>query len=117
MTFTSTIEVELSLSDDLQTKINAATNGDILILPKGTFVLTALLTINKEIEIRGAQYGIPAPGRSKVGEYEVLSSMITDSEETTLACNQTSTLCIDIGSSNALLDGFTITSGVVRQNR
>ena len=96
MTFTSTIEVELSLSDDLQTKINAATNGDILILPKGTFTLTMTLAIDKEIEIRGAQYGIPAPGRSKVGEDEVLSSMITDSEETTLACNQISTGCIEI---------------------
>ena len=87
MTFTNATVVELSLSDDLQTEYNAATNGDILNLPKGTFELTGTLDIDKEIEIRGAQYGIPAPGRSKVGEYQISSSMITDSEETTLACN------------------------------
>ncbi len=70
------------------------------------------MLINKEIEIRGAQYGIPAPFRSTIGVNEVDKNNLADahSSETTLIGNSDVRVVIQITSDNVVLDGLTITS-------
>ena len=46
----------LTTSDDIQTKINAASDGDIIVLAAGRYDQN--FTINKDIDIRGSNYGI-----------------------------------------------------------
>ena len=46
----------LTTSDDIQTKINAASDGDIILLAAGRYDQN--FTINKDIDIRGSNYGI-----------------------------------------------------------
>ena len=46
----------LTSSDDIQTKINAASDGDIIVLAAGRYDQN--FTINKDIDIRGSNYGI-----------------------------------------------------------
>lgn len=71
---------------DIQTAINAAADGDTVVLDRATFVLTAALTVNKAITLRGA------------GE----------NWETVLNGNKAQSMSVSVA--GALLHNFTITN-------
>ena len=69
----------------IQDTINSASNGDIIKLDPGEYSITTKITINKQIELHGAQYGKDAKGRSTAGENKAPSEIIpSDPNESTL---------------------------------
>ena len=66
--------------------------------------------IDKAIEIRGAQYGVDARGRSTVGSGDTSYAGANDPAESTIIGTDTGAEVIKITASNVVIDGVTVTS-------
>ena len=69
-----------------------------------------MLIIDKAMEIRGAQYGIDARGRSTVGIGDSSYAGANDPSESTIIGSHYADRVIKITASNVVLDGLTVTS-------
>ena len=99
----------------LQQAVIDSLAGDILNVAAGDSAISTSLSnsrveIDKAIEIRGAQYGVDARGRSTVGYGDLSYSGANDPAESTVIGCETCEGVIYIVSSNVVIDGFTITS-------
>ena len=104
--------IPVSAGESIQNAINSASNGDIIKLGPGEYSITTKITINKQIELRGAQYGKAAPGRSTAGVNKAPSEIIpSDPNESTLIWGgDTRMIEIQDSLSNVLIDGLSFTS-------
>ena len=73
----------------LQQALINALGGDILVLATGDLTVSTSLTnsrveVDKSIEIRGAQYGVDARGRSTVGIGDLSYAGANDPAESTI---------------------------------
>jgi len=75
--------------------IAASANGDVIQVGVGTY--SEIVTVNKQVELRGAQYGVAATGAARVGGESLLQGT-----------GGSSSFNVHVQADNVIIDGFAI---------
>ncbi len=95
--------VPSGLYPTIQSAINAANNGDIIMVASGTYVEN--ITLNKPLSIRGANYGINPNTGSRVTE-SIIRPATSDPDP--YSAGAVTFFYIGANGSSATIDGFTL---------